>query len=118
MRNLERLVRGLDEAHLAADPAQAVVRAVLQAAVREHLHADADAKERPPAFQHRFPQRLDHSGRALKPPVAIAESSDARQHDAVRAPDRARIGGNGNFRSDPALPGRALESLRGGMQIA
>src|SRR6185369_5088687 len=78
MRDLDRGIAAFDTAHGAADPAEAGMRAELLACVREQLHADANAEERPALVEHRLAHRIDHAGNRLQRLDAGAESADAR----------------------------------------
>ena len=59
--------------HLARNPVQARVVAVLTADGGHELHADADAQERTAVPAHHLLQRLDHARQGVQPPAAIPE---------------------------------------------
>ena len=65
---------------------------VFAPALGHELHADANAEKRPAARAHALIERLHHAGDGVEPAPAIGESADARQHDAIGAPDRVGIG--------------------------
>ena len=92
MGDLQRFIGGLDKIDLAADPAKALMDAVLQPAIGKHLHAHTNAEERPPALQHGLFQGVDHSGRIAEALVTIAEGADAGEERcdprATPRPDR------------------------------
>src|SRR5215469_11620584 len=118
MGHLQRPIRRLDEPDLSAEPAESRMDAVLQPALREKLHPDADPEKWASAGNHGLIQRLDHSRRALKAMIAVAKSADTRQHNPVRAPDHDGIGRHRDFGGNPAFAGGTLKGLRSGVQIA
>ncbi len=111
--DLDRGVGPLDQPHLAADPAQSRGDAVLHAAIRQQLHAHADAQERRTADQHPFGHRLDHVRDRAQAIGAGAEAADAGQDDPVGRADDFGIGGQGDVFS----PG-GLQGIGDRMQIA
>src|SRR5690625_1900529 len=52
VRDLQRRVRGLQPLLLSRDPAQALMKTVLQSSFGQELHADTDAKKGPPLLDH------------------------------------------------------------------
>ena len=60
--------------------------------IGEQLHADADAEKGRAALHDGIFQRFDHAGDCGEAPHAIGKSPDARQHDALGARDKVRIG--------------------------
>ncbi len=94
------------------------MEAVLHAARRHELHADADAEERLAALDHLALQGIDHAGHAVQPGAAIGERADARQHDAVGRRHGAGIGGHHDTLVRAGLAGGAFEGLGGGAEVA
>ena len=118
VRNLERRVAGRECGHLARNPAQAGVVAMLAPDARHQLHADADAEERPAPGDHHLRQRLDHARERVEPGAAVAEGADSGQHHALGGSHRLGVGGDQDLRVQPGLAGGALEGLGRRAQVA
>src|ERR1700749_181170 len=83
MGYLERGILGLDRAHLALDPSEPRGLDELESPLAQKLHADTDAEKRPSLLPDGLLQRRDQARHALKPVLAVAVRTDARQHDAI-----------------------------------
>ena len=102
---------------LALDPAEAGCLAVLQAALRHQLHADADAEERR-ARAGRILQRGAQARNRRQSVGAIGEGTLPGQHDAVGAPHPVRIGGHPYLNGQAGTVGRLLQRARSGGEVA
>ena len=80
MGHLKRAVLRRDGGDFAVDPAEAGRFTIFQPASRQHLHADADAKERYSASGHRLGYRLGHAGDGVKCRTASREGAVAWQY--------------------------------------
>ena len=119
VRDLQVLVARRDLHDVARDPVEAVGVDVLAAARRHQLHADADAEERPRLVAHRLGHRLDH---AVDRVEAACGNRRRRRRPAARRDRRGTPRRDRRVTHDllavPAFARRALERLRGGVQIA
>ena len=85
---------------------------MLQPAIRQQLHTNADAEEGRPVAQHAPLQRIDHAWQTGEPFVTRTERAHARQHDPLRPRQRVRVRNQCNIRAD------TLERIGDRMQIA
>ena len=118
VRDFQVRIARRDAIDLAGDPAQAFVDLVFAAALGQKLHADADAEERPRLAAHRLLERIDHAVDGIEPAPAIGKGADARQHDAIGVRHHGRILRHHDRLVEAGLVRRALERLRGRVQIA
>ena len=118
VRNLQAGVGRLKAHHVAANPVQPLVLAVLQTARGQQLHANADAKERAGLLVGGGRQRVHKAGDGMQRRRALAISAHARQHDAIGAGNVFRLAGNLHLRIQAQITRRPLERLGGGAQVA
>ena len=118
MGDFEAGVVRLEGRNLAGHPAEARRLAMLQAAVGEQLHADADAEKRHSARRHRFRQRFNHTVHCIQPATAVGEGALPRQHDMARPGDPVGIAGRHDRQPAAGLAGHADERLLRRTQIA
>src|SRR5690606_16285132 len=104
--------------HIALDPAEPLVLAMFEPALRHKLHADADAEKGFAALAHGLIKHLDHARNPIEPGAAVAEGSNAGQNDAVGIAHAFRLAGDENLRIGPGFARRALERLGRRTQIA
>ena len=91
---------------------------MLQPRRGQQLHADADAEERPRPAVHGLVQRIDQAGNGVEAALAVGESADARQHDAVGPAHDLGVGGEHDVRAGATLARGALQGLDRGMEVA
>jgi hypothetical protein len=95
VRHLDARIARLDGAHFAADPAQALGHAELDAAVRQQLHAHANAKERHAARQHALAHRLDKARHRRAAP-RCRHSNAPTPGSTMRSAARTTLGSAGD----------------------